>query len=522
MTVLILVTLLILSGCFKFVSTEASQSLVLPCTIATTGNAWQGNLTFGVSYTNSTINQTIGYLVVMNTTNGNVSYFQQSDAGYGVAKNVGLNTVMFQGGQVLGGANTEPEQATSFWNYLTNATVTFPNVIGHHDVEYDPVNNTFLTFTDYTMQVGNTQTLFDKIVLLDATGNVLWSWDTYGHIPLSEADPFNLTATYNGVTAIDFTHSNALVWDYNDSIIYLNCRHTNTFYAINQTTGNIMWACGEFGNFTLLGDNGNPVSSLWYHSHDLEQVAPNVFSMFDNDFDNITNPDDCHSRMIDVTLNFSSMTAQVTWNWTAPTQYWTEFFGGNVKLPNGDRIGDFGTPTHQFPQNQPWVGNNTGAVLVEVNQTGQVVRTFTFPVGWQIYRIDAITNQKPFTLPTPPSTPTPTPVTITPFPSIPQASPPIQSSSPESTSSNGPLTSPTPSLSTSPPPSAIPSSPLSTSLPSSTQSIQPITTPPNSNYNFGIVTYVVILAVAAIIVVGVGLFYRNGKKRKQENTGTKI
>ena len=229
----------------------------------------------------------------------------------------------------------------------------------------------------------------------------------------------------------------------------------------------------EFGNFTLLGDNGTQVLNLWYHSHDLEQVAPNVFSMFDNDFDNLTNPDDGHSGLIDVTLNFTSMTAQVTWNWTAPTQYWTEFFGGNVKLPNGDRIGDFGTPTHQFPQNQPWVGNNTGAVLVEVNQTGQVVRTFTFPVGWQIYRIDAITNQNPFTLPTPPPTPTPTPISVTPYPSIPQTSFPSQSPSPTSTPSNTPPTSPTPSLFNSPQPSAIPSSPLSSSSPSPTQSTQP-------------------------------------------------
>ena len=51
-------------------------------------------------------------------------------------------------------------------------------------------------------------------------------------------------------------------WDYNNSIIYLNLRNTNTFYAINQTTGNIIWACGEFGNFTLLGANGQPLPML--------------------------------------------------------------------------------------------------------------------------------------------------------------------------------------------------------------------------------------------------------------------
>ena len=109
----------------------------------------------------------------------------------------------------------------------------------------------------------------------------------------------------NGQTVEDFTHANTLDWDYNNSIIYLNLRNTNTFYKINQTTGNIIWACGEFGNFTLLGANGQPLvganglpPSLWYHSHDVKEVAPDVFTMFDNDYENNTNPDDCHSRMI--------------------------------------------------------------------------------------------------------------------------------------------------------------------------------------------------------------------------------
>ena len=114
----------------------------------------------------------------------------------------------------------------------------------------------FSSLQDYVRQVGDNSILFDKIVQVDPNGNVLWSWDTYDHIPLSEASPFNETSVVNGQTVEDFTHANTLDWHYNDSIIYLNARNTNTFYKINQTTGDIIWACGEFGNFTLLGDNG--------------------------------------------------------------------------------------------------------------------------------------------------------------------------------------------------------------------------------------------------------------------------
>jgi hypothetical protein len=363
-------------------SSETGNSFTLPCTINTYGNAWNGELAFDLS-------GTVNALVVMNT-NGTVLNMRESATTYGPAYFIAPNMLMFEGEPEVNMPTTSwPNWATHFWNLASNKTEDFPNVIGEHDIQYDPINNTFLTLQDYVRQVGNNSILFDKIVQLDPNGTVVWSWDTYDYIPLSEASPFNETAsTVNGQTVEDLTHANSLDWDYNNSVIYLNLRVTNTFYKINQTTGDIIWACGEFGNFTLLGANGQPVSSLWYHSHDTKEVAPDVFTMFDNDYENNTNPDDCHSRMIEVTLNETSMTAYVNWSWEAPTQYWNSYGGATLILPNGDIIGDFGDPTHQEPQNQPWNFNNTGAVLVEVNPAGQIMRTWMFPVGWYIYRIE--------------------------------------------------------------------------------------------------------------------------------------
>ena len=215
----------------------------------------------------------------------------------------------------------------------------------------------------------------------------------------------------------DFTHANTLDWHYNEGIIYLNTRNTNTFYKINQTTGNLIWSCGEFGDFTLLGDNGQRVPSLWYHCHDVKEVSSGVFTLFDNDYCNNTNPNNCHSRIVELTLNETSMTAHVNWSWEAPKSYWCSFAGGALLLPNGDFIGNFGVPTHQnpaFTQNQPWNFNDTGAVLVEVNPSGQVVRTFTFPVGCYIYRIATITNPTSIIFPTPFVTPIPTHISLQP------------------------------------------------------------------------------------------------------------
>jgi len=384
--VLVMVSLVSVSA----IGAVNGQGFVVPVQIQTFGDAWDGEITFGLwNFTAPSFNSLHNSFLVVMKTDGTLEHLREStDFSYEAVKNIAQDTLMFAGEPAL----TAFSEATNFWNYTSNTLVNFSNVIGHHDVEYNVINNTFLTLTFYVREVAGKQVEYDKIVEQDANGTILWSSDTYNYVPLSEACPFNHTTVINNQTVIDLTHANAIQWDYNNSVVYLNLRHINTFYKINMTTGNVIWACGQFGNFTLLDEHGNNVTSLWYHSHSLRMIAPDVFAMFDNDLDNQTNPNNCHSRMIEVTLNEQNMTAWVSWSWEAPTQYFTPYWGKHDILPNGDHIGVFGSQTHNFTQNQPFVGNDTGAVLIEVNQQGDIVRTYTFPRGWGIYRIDEITN----------------------------------------------------------------------------------------------------------------------------------
>ena len=359
-----------------------SNQFTLPVTVSTYGNAWDGSLTFGLfQYGSGSVQPLQSYLVIMNT-NGTPAYLQPySDAsgspsniysgGYGLLKYASNNTIMFQG---------DPNQSTHFLNPTTNQTTDFPNVAGyHHDIDYDPINGNFLVLMDYVRSVNGTNVLYDKIVELNAAGTVLWTWDTYNYIPLSWADPDGDTAVVNGQTVMDFTHCNAIQWDYQDNVVYLNSRHLDTFFKINMTSSNIIWGCGLHGNFTLINAAGKTVSSLWYGSHDTQQIAPDVFMMFDNDFHNLTNINDARGRILQVTLNEQNMTAQETWSWEGPQQWYSPYWGEADLLPNGDRIGTFGSYTKQY-------NSSLGAVVVEVSPTGQLVRTWTFPAGWGIYR----------------------------------------------------------------------------------------------------------------------------------------
>ena len=392
---------------------DAQPSFTVPVRIETFGSAWNGYLAFGLWYfahgASNFSTTPDSYLVVM-TTNGQLLYLRTSrgfhpgtpgfsmpsyliGSVYAPIKYLGDDTLMFQG---------EPYTATHFWNMKTNTTTDFPYVNGHHDTIYNPHTGTFLTLRSYVRQIDGKNVLMDVVVELDSHGNQLWLWDTYqgGHFSLKDASVCNATAVVNGQTVIDLTHANSLQWDFHTNIIYMNIRHLDTFCKIDKSTSNqTVWCVGRRGNFKLLGPNGEPVSSLWYHAHDVQEVAPDVFSMFDNDFANTTNPaNPCpatfeetngHSRILMVTVNEQNMTAWTSWSWTAPRGDWSPYWGSVDRLPNGDWLGDFGSESHYLPGSA--IGsplpNSTGAVLVEVNPKGQVVRTYTFPYGWGIYRV---------------------------------------------------------------------------------------------------------------------------------------
>ena len=373
---------------------------VVPVKIDTYGMAWDGYLAFGLwdfNMSNFYV-PTRSYLVVM-TTDGQLLHLRETsgDQSYEPVRFMNYDTLMYEG---------EPENSTHFWDLKTNQTADFPMVSGHHDIIYNSLTRTFLTLTSYIREIDGKNVLMDKIVELDMTGNTLWSWDTYadGHFDLSDNCQCNETNTVNGERVIDLTHGNSLQWNFEENVIYFNMRHLSTFCKINRTTSQTIWCLGEHGDFTLLGTNGKPVPSLWYDAHDVHELQPDVFLMFDNEYHNTTAAPPCpatfeetnaHSRILEITVNEQNKTARVSWSWEAPRLDWSPYWGEADILPNGDAIGTFGSESHYLPGSgitSP-LSNSTGAVVIEVNPKGEVMRTYTFPYGWGIYRVVPIPLQ---------------------------------------------------------------------------------------------------------------------------------
>ncbi|MHA1347198.1 MAG: aryl-sulfate sulfotransferase [Candidatus Heimdallarchaeaceae archaeon] len=263
----------------------------------------------------------------------------------------------------------------------TNDTMTL-GFYGHHDYERNYANNTYFTLKCHVIEINGTKYLFDKIVEYNQTAEIIWEKDTMDFVNISQWCPFS--DMESGIA--DLTHSNSVFYDEDDDSIYLNMRNTNTFYKLDHKTGDIIWALGEYGDFAMYDLHGKKKNILFYHGHALEKVSNDTFIYFDNDLHNQTDATNFHSRIMEIRINVEKMMANITWEWIAPTEYYSGWWGDADKLPNKNRLGVFGTHSHP--------STDLGARIVEVTEEGNITWDLSFaPDGlatFGAYRVERI------------------------------------------------------------------------------------------------------------------------------------
>ncbi|MFX0122479.1 MAG: aryl-sulfate sulfotransferase [Candidatus Hodarchaeota archaeon] len=267
------------------------------------------------------------------------------------------------------------------WNFVTNKTLDL-GFRGHHDLEYNANNNTFFTMSWYSqIMTDGYKYGFDRIHEYDWQGNQKWVLNTRDFINPSWWCPYQ--DMYTGERR-DLTHGNTVFYDSEEDVLYYMSRNCNTFFKIDHKTKEILWALGEYGDFDLFDKKGNRRDHLFFHAHSVEKVDQNIFILFDNDMHNQTKMDNHRSRIVEITVNETSMTARESWSWAASEEYYSDIWGDADRLPNGNRLGAFGTQSHP--------NTDIGPRLVEVNETGGIVWELNFPTTkeylYGIYRME--------------------------------------------------------------------------------------------------------------------------------------
>ncbi len=258
------------------------------------------------------------------------------------------------------------DQESVLWNIATGKIQPL-GFFSHHDLEANFENNTIFALEEYYLVSKDFPYAYDAILEYDLDGNLVWQLNTSTFVHGYQWCPFH---DYRSSFIPDITHSNTVFYDPSEDVIYLNTRNLNTFYKIDHKTGDIIWALGEYGDFDLYSITGDEKTNLFYHSHALELIDENTFILFDNDYHNQTNPDSLNSRILEIVVNESTMMANVSWVWTSPQEYHSIIYGDADHLPNGNRLGVFGTHWKLNPE--------LGAILVEVNDEGDIVWEIKF------------------------------------------------------------------------------------------------------------------------------------------------
>lgn len=288
-----------------------------------------------------------------------------------------------------------------FWNIETNKTSKIFIGPYHHDVVYNHKTQSLMYLTNREKTIEGIEYYYDVIQEINLTGHLLWELD-FMNSSIILPSYWNEIETIN--TKADITRANSLFWDFDEDTIFVNMRNINTFYKINHSNGDLIWGLGQYGNFSLYNEQGRPTPNLFYHAHAVEPINDNTFIIFDNGYlndpviifgNNDSKPDvdpkiqfysltEGLSRIIEIAVNENSWIAYETWSWTGDRGYYSEFWGDADRLPNGNRLGVFGTSTHP--------DSEIGARLVEVNQEKDIVWELNIPHTDQfrhgIYRVE--------------------------------------------------------------------------------------------------------------------------------------
>ncbi|MBT4283450.1 MAG: T9SS type A sorting domain-containing protein [Candidatus Marinimicrobia bacterium] len=173
----------------------------------------------------------------------------------------------------------------------------------------------------------------DKLVEWDkTTKEVVWSWSVFDHFNMMDYDQFggSWNQAYQDLH-YDWTHVNAVIFDEEESAIYISTRHLSRITKIGYPSGNIIWNMGHAmasGDVTL----GNDIGFSFQHS--LQKLENGNILTFDNgnlapEFRGVNEP---ISRAIEISVEENN--AEIVWSYELPENLFGFASGNTQKLEN--------------------------------------------------------------------------------------------------------------------------------------------------------------------------------------------
>ncbi len=241
--------------------------------------------------------------------NGLITYFSTDDAVYHVLDSRYNEVATYKAGNGLYGDLHE--------------FLMLPN--GH--VMFTIYDGQMIDMSKY-VQGGNPQANVIGTVIQeqDRSGNVVWEWRSWDHIPFTE--------TWTSLTAdtVDYVHGNALSFDLDGNLL-LSSRNLSEIKKINYNTRDVIWTLGgKANNFKFINED-----ELFGAQHDIRVLPNGNITLFDNG--ETAKP----SRGVEYQLDQNNMTATKVWQYQSDPPVWAQFMGDIQRLSNGNSFLEWGS-----------------------------------------------------------------------------------------------------------------------------------------------------------------------------------
>jgi hypothetical protein len=197
------------------------------------------------------------------------------------------------------------------------------------------------------------------------TSQVVFEWHSLTHVPLKNS--YSPAPSGQPDTPWDYFHINSVKID-TDHNLLISGRHTWAVYKVDRHSGKVLWRLGGKNPSFTPG-----VGTVFSWQHDAEAVAPDVYRIFDNHWNQVPPaPANTQSRVLYIRVDTTTHTATRVRRITYPISpgLLAGSQGNAQTLSNGDVFVGWGAADH----------------ISEFTPSGQMIFDATFPAGFNTYR----------------------------------------------------------------------------------------------------------------------------------------
>ena len=179
-----------------------------------------------------------------------------------------------------------------------------------------------------------------RILELSEEGDILWEWNPFDHFQMDDFDNHGHTWLDGYIyMEYDWTHSNALWFDENESAIYLSSRHLSRVTKIDYPSGEILLNITLPSPYISNGDSYIGNNLLFNFQHHIVKLDNGNYTLFDNG--NISNQLFEHEQRISRGIEFEILedsTCNIVWEYSLPPALYGHACGSMQVLENNNRL----------------------------------------------------------------------------------------------------------------------------------------------------------------------------------------